>query len=310
MTSVIVGSHDDTHVLAVKKAIDEMGGEPPLIVDAPSLLRDGFSVTLDAITVGGKRIEVGDVDRGWLRRYAPPAWGTGLVAGSLEALSRRSFLALIGSIARISGVQWLTTLDALLAAEDKLFQLHTARHLGIPIPSTIIASDPSVVTARLGEHFVVKPLSGGYYVSSTGPRVVFASALRDNEAELLSFADAPFLAQERIATIKHLRVVTVRSRAWVCALGAEGRPLDWRQQEEAHFAWTVADDEEVRGRALALSSALGSGYSSQDWIRTDDEAYFLDLNPGGQWLFLPHEVASEVTRAIASYLCGVSCEQA
>jgi hypothetical protein len=52
-----------------------------------------------------------------------------------------------------------------------------------------------------------------------------------------------------------------------------------------------------------LSAALGVGYSSQDWIEDVDGAhYFLDLNPGGQWLFLPF--ADEVTAAIADWLGG------
>jgi hypothetical protein len=31
---------------------------------------------------------------------------------------------------------------------------------------------------------------------------------------------------------------------------------------------------------------------------------FIDLNPGGQWLFLPTDIAAEVTGALASWLTG------
>jgi hypothetical protein len=47
------------------------------------------------------------------------------------------------------------------------------------------------------------------------------------------------------------------------------------------------------------------GYSSQDWvIAPTGAALFLDLNPAGQWLFLPADVAEAATTAIARWLIG------
>jgi hypothetical protein len=45
------------------------------------------------------------------------------------------------------------------------------------------------------------------------------------------------------------------------------------------------------------------GYSSQDWIVTaTGVSHFIDLNPAGQWLFLPNPGAREITDAIAEWL--------
>ena len=42
---------------------------------------------------------------------------------------------------------------------------------------------------------------------------------------------------------------------------------------------------------LAVAAAFDVGYTSQDWARdATNQATFLDLNPGGQWLVLPPEV--------------------
>ena len=48
---------------------------------------------------------------------------------------------------------------------------------------------------------------------------------------------------------------------------------------------------------------MNLGYSSQDWIESDDMV-FVDLNPAGQWLFLPSAVADAVSATIASHLRG------
>jgi hypothetical protein len=39
-------------------------------------------------------------------------------------------------------------------------------------------------------------------------------------------------------------------------------------------------------------------------INADGAALFLDLNPAGQWRFLPHDVAEEATLTIARWLIG------
>jgi hypothetical protein len=113
---------------------------------------------------------------------------------------------------------------------------------------------------------------------------------------------APFLIQERLFAERHLRVVTVGDRVWVCELRADKLPVDWRKDADAHHQFVPTRDERVERSATALAAAAQLGYSSQDWIVQDGEPFFVDLNPAGQWLFLPEPVASEVSAQIARWL--------
>lgn len=40
----------------------------------------------------------------------------------------------------------------------------------------------------------------------------------------------------------------------------------------------------------------------QDWMVDDDGPVFTDINPGGQWLFLPSGVAMPATQTLAEWL--------
>ena len=53
----------------------------------------------------------------------------------------------------------------------------------------------------------------------------------------------------------------------------------------------------AREQAIHLAKALGIGYSSQDWLGVGNQRFFIDLNPGGQWLFLPPETSGPVTQS-------------
>ena len=255
--------------------------------------------TLEA---NGGQIATRGGGRGWLRRYAPSGWGTGIAAGSLESAIHRSFLALVGSISRCGVRDWLTRIDEMLKAEDRVFQLELAASLDIRVPQTLIASSADRVIEQLGNRFVVKPLTLGLYWGPDGPRSVYTSELDERTARDIDFGGVPFMAQELIEADEHYRIVTVLDKAWVTSLSADGRPLDWRRQEEAHREWIEATDDPCGNAALRLSRAMGVGYSSQDWLVCGDQRYFIDLNPGGQWLFLPARIGDEISMAIARFL--------
>jgi len=273
-----------------------------MVIDATSLRDGGFTLSETLLETGDRRLDLNDGGTGWLRRYAPSGWGTGIVAGSMESAVHRSFLTLVGSISRSGDRRWLTRIDEMLRAEDRIVQLTAARSLGVSVPRTIIASDAERVIDEFGPRFVVKPISLGLYRGPDGARSVYTSELDASTARQIDFGGVPFMAQELIDAERHLRIVTVRDRAWVASLSAHDRPLDWRRQEEAHREWEAADDPDCAERAIRLAHVLGVGYSSQDWLVRGDERLFIDFNPGGQWLFLPTEVSDPVTEEIARFL--------
>jgi hypothetical protein len=165
--ALIVGDQTDTHVIAVLEAITALGGSSPLVLDAPRLTMDPYLLSSDSLTVGDDTIALADRAPGWLRRYAPTRWGAGTVAGTLEAVSKRAFLTLVGSISRLGNRAWLTDLDTMLRAEDRLLQLTVATELAMRIPRTVVTSDGDRARSVLGDRFVVKPISSG---STTRPK--------------------------------------------------------------------------------------------------------------------------------------------
>jgi hypothetical protein len=162
------------------------------------------------------------------------------------------------------------------------------------------------IPSTLGERFVAKPLGPGQFEDPDGqPQVVFAKDLTRGARELDALGGAPFLLQELVEAEQHLRIVTVADRAWVCALEARNLPLDWRREDRAHDAFEPsAGRADVAAAAVELARKIGVRYTSQDWLVTGGDTYFLDLNPGGQWLFLPEPISSEVSAAIAGWLAG------
>ena len=274
--------------------------------DADSLAQVSYSLSPHQFVIDGA--VVADEGRAWLRRVAPSRWSSGDRVGSVADVSLRARVRLIAAIARHGNREWVTSIDVLQAAEDRIHQLAVAYRLGIATPPTIVSSDPAEIRLALGGDAVIKPLATGAFVNEEGePQAVYTTPLTTDLLASGDFGAAPFVAQTRIDARQHLRVVTAGSVVRTAALEASMWPLDWRVAEEAHHSWRRHESPEVEAQAVRLAAELCVGFSSQDWlVPISGPPMFIDLNPAGQWMFLPQDVADPITEHIVGFLSGQS----
>lgn len=303
---LLVGEAADPHLATILRSLPAQG---TVVIDASTIAQSLVSFDLGTVLftdVAGATVELSDhcQVRAWARRIAPPGWTDGIVLGGRAAASAAAGLALLWGVLRHPSIEWLTGPETLFRAEDKLLQLMQVRSFGFLTPDTVWRGSPTALAAQLGEPFVLKPLGPGAYRAEDGEqRVVYSRAVRADDLLDVDLLASPFIAQELLNAKTHLRVATVREEAWVCTLDARGLPLDWRRDRGAHDGFVpTASEPHLMAAALAVARGMGCGYSSQDWVQDEDNTYFLDLNPAGQWLFLPEPVSSSVTQAILTWL--------
>lgn len=303
---VVIGSLDDPHV---DRVIRRLPPRSTVVIDAESLpdvlvhIDDGQTVAKD---LTGCPVSIGTADgvRGCIRRLSPSSWDQGAVIGSRRAAELAAQLACLSLILRDPTVEWLTPVDTQLSSENKMLQARAARAAQIPSPTAIIGGTAKYLRSRLGPQAVVKPLGPGNYEEDGTQHVVYTQVVATSSLTKLHTLDPAFLTQKHVRAETHLRIVTVAEQTWGAVLPARGLPLDWRKSDAAHSSFVSHDltTGEVDG-AQRIAQQLGVRFSAQDWLCTDDGATtFIDLNPGGQWLFLPTEIAEQITIELAKWL--------
>jgi len=298
---IVVGDAADVHVEEVVVQL-RRGGSDPVVLDAASLSSGTLSLYGDRLDVAGAQVR--QPARGWIRRLAPHGWRSTMASDSHEGARRAAWVVALTSWLETARVEWLSPFAELIASESRHRQLKSAHRLGIPVPRTVIGNDLDRVAEELGRHVICKPLGPAVFVDEGGEVLHVPATLVDlAEINPLAASGAPFVFQERISARVHVRVVVVNDRTWTCQLDATSLPVDWRESDLAHASFEVCDDREAAKSTLRLCRALGVRTASADWIDSSDgRLVFLDLNPGGQWLFLPEPVAGDVTVALASWL--------
>lgn len=304
--SVVIGAVGDPHVQAVLEHTDCR----LVVLDAASLSKVPYEFVDGGLTlpdIEGKPVTISPDSniRGWIRRIAPADWMTGVSGESQEAAVKASWLTLLTAVIRTTGVHWLSNIDEIVRAENKLIVDACARQIDVPMPRTVVSNQVECLRNLGDAEAIVKPLGPGHFIEGKDAFTVFAQTVRLQELASHDLSVSPFLFQERLQALRHFRIVTVNDTVSGAALENDGLPDDWRMSPEAHSSFKAVEIPESLGlMARSIASNLGLGYSSQDWVETTEGHFLLDVNPGGQWLFLPFPGSEYVSREIATWLNG------
>jgi glutathione synthase/RimK-type ligase-like ATP-grasp enzyme len=183
----------------------------------------------------------------------------------------------------------------------KVNQLLAARQEGLRTPRTLITNDSQAVRAFAAEG---SPLI--YKRLGTAPRPLTATKeLRPRDLERLDvLPNCPAIFQERIDARADIRVTIMGMNMYAAEIDSQAgaSPLDWRFDHTVRFRPHCLD-EVVQKQLLALMRRLGLLYGAADFRLTSEGEYiFLEVNPGGQYLFVEFLAGVDLTERMAEFL--------
>lgn len=290
-------------------------GACPLRIDTddfPGAL--SMSATFDGIggnslLLDGEAIDVGAI---WLWRLWPARLDVRLDVRLAESAQRESAVTLRGLLDLLIDVPWIDAFDVTRAAENKTRQLRLAQVAGLPIPPTLITSDPEEARRFFFAHdgnVIAKlqtALSHGMQVQSGLPTRLVQ---RQDLAALDGLRQCPMMFQRYIEKAHELRIAWVDGAAFVGALDGKQCGVDWRYECNARFEHHALPGA-VHAALQRLMSSLHLRQGAIDMIVTPAGEYvFLEVNPTGEWGMLEAELDLPISTALADALLRKSIHQ-
>lgn len=330
---LILADVKDLHASAVRHYILKQEGVTPVIVDTayyPKLLR--LSFTLDgavelrfpatdhsdapsaALWPRGMKpphsIWLSEVRSIWLRRRREHSLSDELKDEADRFISYNDSRAALDGllhVAMLRNVKVLNSFSNEIGAGNKVLQLAVAQECGFHVPRTLISNDP-----ERSSTFVAKMQSSGRRVIAKGFRppngaIVFTRFVSDVDLERLGLLDfSPVIFQEYVAG-DDLRVTVVGERIFAAQvhLSSSEKQVDWRQD---YFNRVSRCDVDLHTacQIRELMKRLGIEFGAIDLKRASDGTItFLEVNTGGQFLFVEIQTGLAISSAVAELLvCG------
>lgn len=207
-----------------------------------------------------------------------------------EQLARSQWSAFLRAMTVFDGARWMNHPTVTYQAECKPFQLKVAAECGFLVPRTIVTNDVRAVRTHFADRVAVKSIDAAYL--HDGEEVLFAytSILGSEELCDENMRQAPLFAQEVLWNKTDLRVTVVGKSLWAYRITVDGRGTsgDWRlkKRDEIRYEQTELPSA-IANLCLRLCERLRLPFAAIDLIETDSGIFFVEVNPTGEWAWLP-----------------------
>ena len=301
---VLVGSPEDAHVAAVRRALDARGTEN-LIVDVsryPDDYRISLGDPLESIEIEGA--ELGRPAAVYVRDLHSNALSPWLdIAAEMEQNWRRTLVALRekAQVTFSLLARWAELGVAVYNPPSpewrlaKPFQLAVLEDAGLPVPATLWTNDPDEVRRFAeGRRVAYKPVAGGAATKELTPEDLTDERLR-------TLRGAPVTFQQLLEG-DNFRVYCLDGKV-VGSFRITSETVDFRQNEETVEQATLP--KEVLDRCLVAAETLGLRWTGMD-LRDDGTGTlrFLELNSSPMFLGFDARAGTDVLGALVGALAS------
>ena len=244
-------------------------------------------------------IDISEVRVVWWRRPTPPQ-----ISGRADAVNRwaseEARLALDGAF-RTMNSHWVNHPDANRPAQDKVTQLRRAEQLDFAVPDWLVTNDPATALEFGERHLggvVAKPMGTGRIDDA---RTFWTSRVQQDD--LTTLGPEPYLLERFIERRADLRITVVGEEVFAVSIDSSEHPQahdDWRRAGLSAHHDVVTLDPATASRCLALTQSFGLSFAAIDLaIDLEGRAWFLEINPNGQWAWLEQATGVPIAASLA-----------
>lgn len=312
---IIAVSHpDDPHAAHVLDLL-RRGGHETLLLNLADL-PDRATLTFDYGRNGsrpaleykadGRTVDLSRARSAWWRRPQHPKLDAVLANPDAAAFVLNEWQEAIHGLWQLLDIPWMNPPAVDEVAGRKALQLRVARDVGLRTPRTLVTSDPDAARAFIHEQgvgrTVFKTFSCTYQVWRE-TRLVRAEELGMLEQVRLS----PVIFQEYIPVSADLRITIVGDRIFPAAIDCRGTDyeVDFRMSLGQARTEPCTLPAPIEAALFAMMRRLGLVYGAIDVRRTPDGEYvFLEINTGGEFLFVEERTGQPIARAVAEWLAS------
>ncbi len=220
-----------------------------------------------------------------------------------EQLERNQWVSFIRSIMVFDDVFWVNNPQATYKAETKPYQLYVAKKIGFNVPKTLITNTVPK-KSMFGKKLVVKTLDPAILNINDKEGFIYTNFVNYGELLEKELSSVPVILQEALIPKVDVRVTVVGNTAFAVTIkkNGEGLSKDWRLEKENIKYEIVNLPPDIERKCIQLTKKLNLQFGGIDLVIHDENYYFIEINPTGEWSWLMHHLNLDIDKEIAKLL--------
>ena len=230
---------------------------------------------------------------------------TGKILSVEEQAYRTQWNSFLRNLIVFSSAKWINNPVATYRAENKVFQLQTAKRCGLLVPHTSIANHADAVDES--KEYIVKSLDTALFYENGQEMFVYSEKIKGIDLKNSELQLAPVIIQEFLKNKIDVRVTVVSDVIFATTITNKGASIDgdWRKIYKDILTYkSIELPSETKSAIINLMKELQLEFAGVDLAIVDDRYYFIEINPTGEWGWLSDTTDSSIDKAIAKSLTG------
>jgi len=222
-----------------------------------------------------------------------------------EQLYKFQWASFIRNLIIFQNAFWMNNPVATYRAENKLYQLKIAKQIGFKIPHTVVSNDAKLLNIKKENKYAIKTLDSGLLKINGKEAFIYTSVVTGSELMESNLRSAPVVIQEYLSPKLDIRVTVVGRKVFAVKILKRGENIDgdWRRIKKEELEYIPVElPKDINQRCINLVKKLGLSFGAIDLAFANEEYYFLEINPTGEWAWLVNSANFPIHKEIASLL--------
>jgi hypothetical protein len=219
-----------------------------------------------------------------------------------EQLKRTQWAAFVRSLCVFENAKWVNNPVDTYKAEIKAYQLFKASQIGFLTPKTTITNKTFVPTF---DHVAIKTIDTAIINLNEDEGFVYTELYNRNEIVERHYK-SPFFLQQGMVPKIDIRVTVADDdviAAKILTNNALGIDIDWRRLKEELKYEIFQLPKDIENLCRRLVRELKLSFGGIDLVLHNDQYYFIEINPTGEWSWLQQNTGYRYDQAIVKALC-------
>ena len=224
-----------------------------------------------------------------------------------EHLFHTQWAAFFRSLSFFDTSKWTNNVVATYKAEMKPIQLKQAKKCGFTVPRTIITNTSGKNFFSKDELLALKTIDTAVLSEGNKTGFIYTNFLPQQDLEKYETASTPFFLQQKIYPKLDIRITVIGDKAYAFKILHKGRGIDgdWRKiKQELEYEY-IDIPTEISNKCILLTKQLGLNFSGIDIIKSEDNYFFIELNPTGEWSWLMKNTGVRLDYEIAKFISTI-----
>ena len=219
-----------------------------------------------------------------------------------EQLIRTQWAAFVRSLCVFENIKWLNNPADIYKAEIKPYQLFIANKLGMKIPKTIVTN----VTLNSDFEFqAIKSIDTAIVTNGDNEGFVYTEIYEKNELKEVKYT-SPFFIQQGLVPKIDIRVTVIENDVVAIRITSDKDiDEDWRRYKN-ELTYSVFElPKTVHDFCIKYTKKLNLNFGAIDLVLHNNEYYFIEINPTGEWSWLQKNTGYKFDELIVKSLKNV-----